>query len=89
MLTSQEKAAINAVDMAAKAVAAEVAAHIREMYPKAAKAVSMQSMARSLSGVIRNNMSRLGRAAERGEMEAEIDKMRSERARRTALRRVK
>lgn len=77
----------DAVDLAAKAVAAEVAAHICEMYPKAAEAVSMPSMSRSLSGVIRNSMSRLGRAAEVGELEREIGKMRSERSRRSALHR--
>lgn len=76
----------DAVDLAAKAVAAEVSAHIREMYPRAAEAVSMASMSRSLSGVIRNSMKRLGRAAEGGELEREIDKMRAERHRRSALR---
>lgn len=76
----------DAVDMAARAVAAEVAAHIREMYPKAAEAVSVPSMTRSLTGVIRNNMKRLGRAAESGDLEGEIEKMRQERTRRRALR---
>jgi len=76
----------DAVDIAAKTVAAEVAAHIRKMYPAAADAVSVPSMTRSLSGVIRNSMSRLGRAAERGEIEAEAEKMRRERMRRSVLR---
>lgn len=65
----------DAVDMAARAVALEVSEHIQSMYPKAAAAVSMDSMGRSLAGVIRNNMKRLGRAAEKGEMEAEIKAM--------------
>lgn len=51
----------------------------------AAAAVSMNSMSRSLSGVIRNKMARLGRAAELGELEAEAEKMRSERMRRSAF----
>lgn len=76
----------DAVDMAARAVSAEVTAHIQEMYPSAAKAVSVPSMTRSLTGVIRNNMRRLGRAAENGDLEREIDKMRQERRRRRVLR---
>src|SRR5690554_143430 len=69
----------DAVDMAARAVALEIAHHIETMYPEAAKAVAWGSCKRSLAGVVRNNMKRLGRAAENGEMEAEIKKMSAER----------
>lgn len=77
----------DAVDMAAKAIAAEVAHHIKTMYPSAAEAVAWESCKRSLSGVIRNGMKRLGDAAERGEMEAEIKAMRRQRAQQEAFRR--
>jgi hypothetical protein len=77
----------DAVDMAARAIAAEVAHHIKAMYPAAAEAVAWESCKRSLAGVIRNGMKRLGDAAERGEMEAEIRSMRSQRVRETAMRR--
>ncbi|WJS87213.1 hypothetical protein [Paracoccus sp. TOH] len=77
----------DAVDMAARAIAAEVAHHIKAMYPAAAEAVAWESCKRSLTGVIRNGMKRLGDAAERGEMEAEIRSMRSQRAREEAIRR--
>ncbi len=77
----------DAVDMAAKAIAAEVAHHIKTMYPSAAEAVAWESCKRSLAGVIRNGMKRLGDAAERGEMEAEIKTMRSQRKREDAMRR--
>lgn len=78
----------DAVDIAARAVAAEVSDHISAMYPKAAGAVSMASMSRSLAGVIRNNMARLGKAAERGELETEAAKMKFERMRRKKIRRA-
>ncbi|MBB2158019.1 hypothetical protein HLH33_17250 [Gluconacetobacter diazotrophicus] len=71
----------DAVDLAAHAITAEVAHHIKTMYPAAAQAVAWGSCKRSLAGVIRNGMRRLGDAAERGEMEAEIRAMRSQRAR--------
>ncbi|RWR30472.1 hypothetical protein D2T29_12435 [Sinirhodobacter populi] len=77
----------DAVDMAAKAIAAEVAHHIKTMYPGAAEAVAWESCKRSLAGVIRNGMKRLGDAAERGEMESEIKAMRSQRSREDAMRR--
>lgn len=76
----------DAVDMAARAIAAEVAHHIKAMYPAAAEAVAWESCKRSLAGVIRNGMKRLGDAAERGEMEAEVRSMRSQRAREAAMR---
>lgn len=75
------------VDMAARAIAAEVAHHIKTMYPGAAEAVAWESCKRSLAGVIRNGMKRLGDAAERGEMESEIQAMRSQRSRENAMRR--
>lgn len=67
------------IDEAAKAIAAEVAHHIKTMYPDAAQAVAWSSCKRSLSGLIRNNMKRLGDAAERGNFEAEVRAMRSRR----------
>lgn len=66
------------IDEAAKAIAAEVAHHIKTMYPDAACA-AWSSCKRSLSGLIRNNMKRLGDAAERGNFEAEVRAMRSRR----------
>lgn len=69
----------DAVDMAAKAVAAEVAEHIEAMYPRAAEAVAWGSCKRSLQGVIRNSMKRLGDAAERGELEREVKTMKKQR----------
>ena len=69
----------DAVDMAARAVALEVAEHIVTMYPDAARAVAWESCKRSLSGVIRNAMSRLGRAAEQGRLEDEIRLMAKQR----------
>lgn len=65
----------DAVDMVARAVALEVAEHIAKMYPDAARAVAWGNCKRSLSGVIRNTMARLGRAAERGALEQEIKLM--------------
>lgn len=76
------------VDMVAKEIAAQVSLHIVHMYPKAAEAVPWNSCKRSLSGVIRNNMSRLSKAAERGAINAELTKMRSERAKITAMRKA-
>ena len=76
----------DAVDMVAKEISAQVALHIVTMYPGAATAVPWDSCKRSLSGVIRNNMARLGKAAERGALEVEIKKMKSERARISAIR---
>lgn len=69
----------DAVDMAARAVALEVAEHIATMYPDAAKAVAWESCKRSVSGVIRNAMIRLGRAAEHGRLEDEIRLMAKQR----------
>ena len=74
------------VDMVAKEVAAQVALHIVTMYPKAANAVAWNSCKLSIAGVIRNNMSRLGNAAERGDIDLEIKKMKSERRRIVAMR---
>jgi hypothetical protein len=71
----------DSVDLAAKAIAADVAHHIKTMYPAAAQAVAWTSCKRSPAGVIRNGMRRLGNAAERGEMEAEIRASRGQRAR--------
>lgn len=74
------------VDLVAKEVAAQVALHIVSMYPKAANAVSWNSCKLSIAGVIRNNMSRLGKAAESGDLDAEMKKMKLERKRLTAMR---
>lgn len=70
----------DAIDQAARAVALEVAHHIEMMYPKAADAVAWNSCKRSISGVVRNAMKRIGDAAERGEMDREIQKMQKQRA---------
>lgn len=75
----------DAVDAAARVVAAEIALHLELMYPDAPRAVAWSSCKRSLSGVVRNSMSRLGRAAEKGEMNAVIKDMQRERARRRKL----
>lgn len=76
----------DAVDMAARAVAAEVAEHIATMYPAAADAVAWESCKRSLAGVIRNSMASLGKAAENGRLDDEIRAMRR---RRQSLRRMR
>jgi len=76
----------DAVDMAAREIAAQVCAHIKAMYPDATEAVPWNSCKRSLSGLIRNDMKRIGRAAERGEMVQEIAGMRNERVKITKMR---
>ncbi len=67
------------VDIVAKEVAAQVADHIETMYPDAAKAVAWNSCKRSIQGVARNSMSRLGRAAENGNIETVLNDMKKER----------
>ena len=70
----------DAIDKAARTVALEVSHHIEMMYPAAAKAVAWNSCKRSISGVVRNAMKRIGDAAERGEMDREIEAMQRQRA---------
>jgi hypothetical protein len=67
------------IDRVAKEVAAQVADHVRFMYPAAAKAVSWDSAGRSIKGLIRNYMAEAARAAERGEIEQCLKAMRKRR----------
>lgn len=64
------------IDRVAREVAAQVADHIRFMYPAAAEAVSWESASRSIQGLVRNLMSEAGRAAERGEIDLCLKRMR-------------
>ncbi len=57
------------VDRIAKEIAAQVVAHIETMYPAAAKAVAWQSAARSIQGLMRNEIASAGRATEEGRAE--------------------
>lgn len=57
------------VDLIAKEVAAQVRDHIEQAYPAAAQAVAWKSAARSIQGVVRNNMASAARAAEEGRIE--------------------
>ena len=81
-ITTLPRAALedDAIDQAARAVALEVTHHIELMYPAAANAVAWNSCKRSVSGVVRNAMKRIGDAAERGEMGREIAEMQRQRA---------
>lgn len=76
------------VDMAAKEVALQVCQHIEHMYPKATEPIAWESCKRSIQGSIRNDMRRIGRAAENGTVEAELAKMKSERAELNKLRKL-
>ena len=67
------------IDLVAKEVAAQVADHIETMYPDAAKAVAWNSCKRSIQGVARNSMSRLGKAAEDGSIEKVLADMKKQR----------
>ena len=67
------------VDRVAKEVAAQVVDHIQYMYPNAAEAVAWGSASRSIQGVVRNAMSRAGRAAETGDIDMCLRQMREER----------
>lgn len=73
------------IDRVAKEIAAQVADHIEVMYPAAAKAVAWHSASRSIQGVVRNGMKRLGDAAEGGTIDREIKEMRVQRLRHKAL----
>jgi hypothetical protein len=63
------------VDRVAKEVAAQVVAHISQMYPEAAKAVAWGSASLSIQGVVRNTMQEAGRAAESGEIDLVLRRM--------------
>lgn len=78
----------NAIDKAAQAIGAEVSHHIKTMYPQMTLVKGWASCSRSISGVIRNQMARLGRAAEAGSLDAEIRDMKAQRRRVDALRRA-
>lgn len=69
----------DAIDKAARAVALEVSHHIEMMYPGAAEAVAWNSCKRSISGVVRNAMKRLGEAAEQGDLDRVISDMQKQR----------
>lgn len=73
-------------DRVAKEIAAQVVDHIRYMYPAAAEAVAWGSAARSIQGVVRNQMAEAARAAEAGQINRCLREMR---ARRLRFRKVK
>jgi hypothetical protein len=67
------------IDRVAREVAAQVADHIRFMYPKAAEAVAWDSASRSIQGLVRNHMAEAARAAEEGRIDTCLRAMRKRR----------
>ena len=67
------------IDRVAKEIAAQVSAHVAQMYPAAAQAVAWGSASRSIQGVVRNNMALAARAAESGTIDQCLRDMRARR----------